>query len=468
MTQQPLDPFAELEARHVGQWKNFFVNEPELLDGATRGEEERPPTTRERQWPAPLAPQAFHGIAGEIVHKIEPHTEADPAALLIQFLAAFGNLVGRGSYTTVEADRHGCNLFAAIVGVSAKGRKGTSWGHIRRVLERVDESWAAERIQGGLSSGEGLIWGVRDPIEKQEAVRDGKQISGYQTVRVDEGVSDKRLLIVEPELASALRVMGREGSTLSPLIRQAWDTGDLRVLTKNSPGKATGAHLAIIGHITRDELLRFLTTTETANGFANRFLWVCAKRSKLLPEGGHIHEVDFSSIVQLLTNAAEAGQNAGEIRRDDRARKIWSEVYPLLSEGKMGMFGSATGRAEAQVLRLALVYAVLDRARAIAEGHLLAALAVWDFCEASARYIFGNALGNPEADRILEALRAAPEGLTRTKIRDLFERNRSALEIDAALTALEERGLARRVSEPTAGRPIERWFATDGTTTKAI
>jgi hypothetical protein len=262
--------------------------------------------------------------------------------------------------------------------------------------------------------------------------------------------------------------MGREGSTLSPLIRQAWDTGDLRVLTKNSPAKATGAHISIIGHITRDELLRFLTSTETANGFANRFLWVCAKRSKLLPEGGQIQEVDFSAIIQRLTNVANAGQNAGELLRDEAARKIWSEVYPALSEGKMGMFGSATSRAEAQVLRLALVYAVLDRAWAIAEEHLLAALAVWDFCEASARYIFGDALGNPEADKILQALRAAANGLTRTEIRDLFERNRSTTEINVALTALDERGLARRVSEVTAGRPIERWIAANGATTKTI
>jgi hypothetical protein len=309
---------------------------------------------------------------------------------------------------------------------------------------------------------------VRDPIEKQEAIRDGKQISGYQTVQVDAGVSDKRLLIVESELASALRVMGREGSTLSPLIRQAWDTGDLRVLTKNSPAKATGAHISIIGHITRDELLRFLTSTETANGFANRFLWVCAKRSKLLPEGGRIHEVEFSGMIQRLTEAANAGRSGSEVQRDDAARKIWREVYPALSDGKLGIFGSATSRAEAQVLRLGLVYAVLDGAPAIAKEHLLAALAVWDFCEASARYIFGDALGDPEADKILQALRATRDGFTRTMIRDLFERNRSTSEINAALAALEERGLARRVSETTGGRPIERWIASSDPTTKTI
>ncbi|MEE8114639.1 MAG: hypothetical protein V3T23_09820, partial [Nitrososphaerales archaeon] len=35
-------------------------------------------------WPQPLSKDAFHGLTGEIVRTIEPHTEADPAALMIQ------------------------------------------------------------------------------------------------------------------------------------------------------------------------------------------------------------------------------------------------------------------------------------------------------------------------------------------------------------------------------------------------
>jgi hypothetical protein len=42
------------------------------------------------------------------------------------------------------------------------------------------------------------------------------------------------------------------------------------VIAKNVPVRATGAHIAILGHITKDELLRFISGTELANGFANR------------------------------------------------------------------------------------------------------------------------------------------------------------------------------------------------------
>ena len=72
--------------------------------------------------------------------------------------------------------------------------------------------------------------------------------------------------------------MSREGNTLSAIIRQAWDSGNLHPLTKNSPIRATDAHISIIGHITREELLRYLTETEQANGFANRFIWLMVYR----------------------------------------------------------------------------------------------------------------------------------------------------------------------------------------------
>lgn len=79
-------------------------------------------------WPAPIAEAAYHGLAGEVVRTIEPHTEADPVALLVQFLAAFGSCLGRGPHYQVEGDAHHANLYAVLVGDSSKARKGTSWG----------------------------------------------------------------------------------------------------------------------------------------------------------------------------------------------------------------------------------------------------------------------------------------------------------------------------------------------------
>ena len=109
-------------------------------------------------WPDPPHAAAFYGLVGELVRTIEPHTEADPVALLVQTLVAFGNVIGRSGHFTAEADRHYTNLFAVLVGLTSKGRKGTSWGHIKRLMHAAEAAWAEGRIPSGPSSGEGLIW----------------------------------------------------------------------------------------------------------------------------------------------------------------------------------------------------------------------------------------------------------------------------------------------------------------------
>lgn len=414
-------------------------------------------------WPEPLAEEAYHGLAGEIVRTIEPHSEADPAGILIQLLIAFGNVVGREPHFIVEADRHGVNGFVTLVGESSRGRKGSSWGHIRSLLEQVDEDWATNRIESGLSSGEGLIWAVRNPIIKRQKAKEGEgDADGYSESEVDSGVADKRLLVLESEFASTLRIMGRDGNTLSPVLRNAWDRGDLHSLTKNSPARATGAHISIVAHVSKAELRRYFDRTEIANGFGNRFLWVCVQRSKLLPEGGKLTPKDLEPYVAHLRRAVVFARNTGEMKRDDYARLVWIEVYPDLSESKPGLFGAITARAEAQVMRLATIYALLDMSPAIKNEHLLAALAVWEYAEASARFIFGDSLGDPVADEILRALRNNPSGLTRTNIRDLFGRNRYADSITRALELLVQYGLARAEKRQIDGskKPTEWWFAT--------
>jgi hypothetical protein len=220
------------------------------------------------------------------VRALDPHSEADPVALQVQTLVAFGNALGRTAHWRAEGDTHHLNLFAVLVGSTSKGRKGSSWGVIRNLPAQVEADWLAERVQGGLSSGEGLIWSCRDKIEKRESVKDKGRIVDYQMVEVDPGVADKRLLCYEPEYASVLKMLERQGNTLSTVVRQAWESGNLRTMTKNSPAKATGAHISILGHVTAEEIRRYLSATEQANGFGNRFLWFLVRRSKVLLEGG--------------------------------------------------------------------------------------------------------------------------------------------------------------------------------------
>lgn len=402
-------------------------------------------------WPAPLADAAFIGPLGEYVRLIEPHTEADPAALLLQALAAFGSVAGRHRYYLAEEDRHFPNLFVAVVGETSKGRKGTSWGRTRGLLAAVDETW---QTLSGLSSGEGLIWQVRDPIMGRQRTRAGT----YEDVETDPGVADKRLLVVESEYARVLAVIQRQGNTLSDTVRDAWDRGALRAATKNSPARATDAHISIIGHITMSELRRELHETETANGFANRFLFVAARRSRELPFGGRADTLELSGILRRLAEAVERAREPGEVEMDAEARARWVSVYSRLSAARPGLIGAVTARAEAQVVRLALVYALSEGADAIELRHLDAALAVWAYCAASAAYIFGDALGDRLADAVLASIRAAgAEGISRTDLREEHDRGHGH-RLARALETLAAAGLAHPRRVATRGRPAERWY----------
>ncbi len=399
-------------------------------------------------WPK-LDPAALYGLPGDVVRAVEPHCEADPVAVLANVLTAFGNVAGRGAFARVGPDEHHLKLFIGLVGETAKGRKGTSWGPVRALLSAVDPDWAGERVMGGLSSGEGLIHAVRDEV---------RGIRKDEEVVLDPGESDKRLQVLEGELAGVLKVMAREGNTLSPIVRHAWDGDRLRTMTKNSPTKSTGAHVSLIGHVTKAELLRHLGETEAANGFANRFLWLIVRRSKELPFGGKWETP--SDLARRLEDAVVFARVPRVIAWGASAKGQWEHVYGPLSEGKPGLFGAVTGRAEAQTLRLAALYAAMDQSAVIEREHLEAALALWDYAEESARYIFGDATGDPVADAILEALRnAGAGGLTRTEIRDLFKRHQSADRIDGALGELLGLGRVRHEREQTGGRPTERWIA---------
>jgi hypothetical protein len=153
-------------------------------------------------WPNPPS-KAFAGLAGDVARAIEPHSESDPVAVLAQTLVAFGNVIGRGPHYRVEADEHPGRLYLGLIGETARGRKGTSWGHVNRLYAAVDETFGV-RIESGLSSGEGLIYRVRDSDDNDA-----------------DAVPDKRLLVVETELASTLKMLERQGNTLSPVLRSA-------------------------------------------------------------------------------------------------------------------------------------------------------------------------------------------------------------------------------------------------------
>ncbi len=405
-----------------------------------------------------LSPEAFYGILGEITRFIEPQTEADPAAVLFQLLIAFGNHVGRKAFFQVEQSRHYANLYVILIGKTAIGRKGTALDHIKAIMTQADPFYITQ-FASGLSTGEELIWHVRDPIT---ATHYDKKKKTSENVVIDKGVEDKRLFVVESEFARPHRAMARPTNTLSTVIREAWDSkeGHLGTMTKNQSTRATGAHISMAAHITEEELNRELPECDFFNGFANRFLWSEVERSKLLPDGGKLNRELLKQHADTLAKALASAAEIEEMTRDDEAQALWREVYPELSRARPAMLGAVTSRAESQVLRISMILVLSDGSSKIGVEHLRAALALWDYCYRSACRFFGQRLTDSKAQKILDALRQKPAGMTRKQILDeVFGRNLSAEALASALALLLKSKLAYCKAESTEGRTAERWFA---------
>ena len=403
-----------------------------------------------------MAPAAYHGLAGEVVARILPHTESDPVALLLQYLTSFGNAVGRQPFYQVEATKHFTNLYILLVGNTAMARKGTSAEHIRRVMRSADPDWVRDNITGGISSGEGMIHTIRDPIFGMK--------KGVLEM-LDPGVVDKRKLFDEREFSSVLNSMKREGNSVDRIIRDAWDSLELlQTVTKHSPSRATGPHISIVGHITLSELRKKLDETAMADGFGNRFLYVCTRRSKILPHGGNLDDDAVGRLGAATLEALTAARSLTRITMAPAPYELWNEAYGKLTTEEDSLLAHLINRAAPQTIRLALIYAVLDRSNLIEMAHLEAALAVWNYCEASTRFIFSDLTGDVITDTILRELQfTGATGSTRLEISRLFNHHMPSSKVSAALKQLLADGKVRRASYPSGGsrggRPTEVWFA---------
>ena len=434
------------EGGDMAGWRGYLG---QLLNRAETAPRRQPVATGE-PFPDLLHERAYVGVLGRVVRAIEPHTEADPAAILAQLVAAVGCMVGRGAGWRVEGDYHACAVWPLIVGASSTARKGTSIGRVRQVVGLLAGDFLGDHEVAGLSTGEGLIARLTPPVPDDPDSPPPEW--------------DPRLLVTSAEFAQVLRMIRREGNVLSPVLRELWDHGRAQTLTRHAPLSCRDAHVVVLAHITDAELRRELTETDRANGLANRFLFVAAKRRRSLPFGGDLREEQLQASLGQLAETLERvrcleGQQL--VHFTELGRRLWTRAYPLLTADRNGLAGAACTRAEAQVRRIAVIHALANGQQLVDLEHLAAAIELWRYAEQSARWALGDALGDPDADRLAEILRQQSDPLDREGLRRLEGRHMGAARMTAALALLERRGLVRRWTEATGGRPRElsQWCA---------
>ena len=380
-------------------------------------------------WPDPPLQAAYHGVLGDIALAVAPHTEADPVGVLGTVLAMFGAACG-GNRTLYQGSQQRTNLSTVLVGATGfGGRKGTALDQGRAIF-RLAYPDLANLWLVGVASGE-AITGHLGRHDGQE----GRPL-------------EDRVLIVEPEFGRLLTIMNREGSTLSAVLRNAWDGVPLGHARARDESLVTRHHVTMIGHITPVGLRSKLTDTDAANGFANRLLFLAVRRSRLIPFPTAPDEL-VRDFVEPLHRAIVESHLPGEMSFDEAARDRWEDFYAELAiTPRLGLAGAVTGRHEAQVARLALIYALADRSAVVGAVHLEAAIALADYARRSATWALGDSTGNRHADVLRRML---VDGDLSWKDAKLALGLRTAADMADAVAILVDAGLAETVSVAQSG-----------------
>lgn len=442
---------------------SFYAQSSQLREPARDIDPKAPPAMR---------PEGFPGLLGEVVEVACKDSEAHPVAVAANFLAFFAASVGRGPFIQIgDAIAH-CRPYSLLVGRSGKARKGTSEATVRTIFERAQRvlksrNAASQPLRvhtGGLSSGEGVAWAIRDPVDEDEKGKGG-----------DLGVSDKRLLVIESEFANVLAQSKREGNTLSATVRNLWDGRALEPLTKTSRTRASWPHVVIIGHITGHELREKSTDNDAANGLLNRFMILHVHRPKLVPDPQPTPVEKLEGLAVMVADAIESvnmcnykAENQNEIKMNHAARALWIKQYANITQDRDGLAGSLMARSEVYARILASCFALLDKRTQIEPEDFKASFAWIDYWRASTEFIFRAAddLGDDglsDFDReVLKAVMCEP-GISLTGLGAIWHRHKTkevAHSLGVLLNLAPPMIECQEVKPQNGGRAPKRYYPT--------
>lgn len=410
-----------------------------------------------------LPDAALHGLPGDVTRGLAEVSDADPAAILLTFLAMLGNAAGAEPHITVGGQPQPGRLFVLIVGDAATGRKGTALALVQSLFDEAEPEWSSSCLMTGAQSGEAIVSRVADDLAWLS--------------------SDRRLLIVEPEYGRLLERMA--GSTLSPILRRAWDGSALaaeRVRSRQSL-RASNAHISMIGQITPAELIRHYPKLSAGNGLESRCLYAYVSRQQreVSPFGSVKISAGLAKRVQSAINSSRlsALEIADPLSRElcwrrnllpsvtmqfgDDLEQNWRKIREGMPQVNRDL-GAMFDRDFTHVIRLAILYALADESAVLGMEHIRAATALWTYCARSAEVIFSLPAGNAPSGvdpkrraQVWDALyRAYPAWLSTTQLSEgVFSNNVSKARVDVTgiTESLVADGRAEMRKVGTKGRP---------------
>lgn len=446
----PQPKTAEEVERAIGEVEKFTPDLEEAVEErAARGVGDDPDPDllglpQGFEFPDDPDPVAFTGELGRMLEDIEAGTDASRVGLLGALIAVYGAMIpGRAYFHRDQTS----SPFIALVGESAIGRKGTAMYRVLDVAGRTHNVVTVNRILlDGIASGEALV--------------------STLVARHERDLNEPTVgLIFEEEYATLLAARGREGSTLDPRMRQAFDGGPL------SHRKVSGTIVlnppywtpAIVG-ITPKELRERIEGGTLQTGSGNRWLYLPVRRRDLEPTN-QPPEFRYELHIKLEEARRDALSRRTALGVEQAVTRALAEYNSFLAEHTTGIAYDLTKRYSVIAFRVALVHALVDGDKTVAADHLERAIALTEYARRGIPWVFGDTVGDPLAALLFRELVAAGR-LTRTQItrfviRDPQKRQAAIDELlrinRAVLVQVQTRGRVRHEL-----RPAELLYSKDG------
>lgn len=377
-----------------------------------------------------LPEAAMPGILGEVVRAVCMKSEVHPAYVLADVLSRIATQVSE-PYIKYGSVQHHCCINVVLVGNSSKSWKATSTNAVDRIFDGMPDK--AQHLDGLLLTGESLI----------DAVRDETSLSGNKHRKqavISPGITDKRLLFKDMEFRSALAYAKRPGSTLAATVSGLFDNGCAEQFVKSNKISATGAHVNILAHTSCVDFSALRNDAQQSNGFASHFLWFLVDRLKQVPRPKSMTNENVELFQKSIASRILAAKCLTSVKMSKPAWELWDDIYPGLTKHVPNVAGSVVSRSEIHTIRLALLYALVAGHTTIMTADLIAAHALVQYARESAFIIFKGIQSDNHKDKILCALRTAPNHkMSRADINSkVFNRNTPSDVIKRALSEMVE------------------------------
>ncbi len=411
-------------------------------------------------WPR-MPEAAFYGLAAMLTQIIgEENCEADWGALLVTVLTSAAACFGAECTLRLRSNDYPARLYTALISTSP-AHQGAAFRSVREVFMAAQNSSRARRKFAAatlgyeqLVTGDDFIKMILDIAHEDDGEPTGP-------VLLEDKASPHRLIAIR-QFGPTLNNIRRSNSPLGPMLSEAWYSAEFNLIDRSRTRIPARAHVCLLGQVPLDVLRTMRQDDPGFNATCSQFLWTLMRPREAVWSPESTDREKLTGLTGRVASTIGYARKQKRVHLSAESEEMWRrELYPQLAQEPPGVVGTICSLGSEMVLRLSLVYALLDESALVLPAHLRAADAVWRYCRASVRYIFGQTARATLDKRIRNALSSGPK--TQSELHRHFGNNFAIEVLVAALSELQARGLVEWSTTgggPGKGRPVTTWTLT--------